>query len=65
MVIDANAVLTLAITLQRLQAVARQVKIDQRGRSVQLIQLQLRLPRYPPNALTRFPSAKFRVRLSR
>ena len=63
LIVDANAVLPLAIALQRLEAIARQCRqILQRVGGFDPVQLETAMPDSP---LTRVPAAKSAVRLSR
>ncbi len=65
LLVDADAVLAFAITLERFQMVAGQVQIDHCRRRVKLINFIAALRSNPVKALSRLPSANSRVRLSR
>ena len=58
LLVDPNAVLTLAITFKRFQTVARQIQVSERSRGVKLVKLHLRLTLEPREGLDSFASSE-------
>ena len=58
LLVDPNAVLTLAITFKRFQTVARQIQVWERSRGVKLVKLHLRLTLEPREDLDSFASGE-------